>query len=90
MSSLERHAWLSAKRFWMPGSTTSLSGRRGSRPLSAPKTMIGRSSCSNPPKNLEDKHKSALDALIADSAAQLKRLISDLAAASAAMVDLDW
>jgi chromosome segregation ATPase len=40
-------------------------------------------------KEQEDKHKAALDALTTDSAAQLKKLADDLAAASTAMVDLD-
>ena len=40
-------------------------------------------------KELEDKHKAALDALTANSAAQLKKLADDLAAASTAKVDLD-
>ena len=38
---------------------------------------------------MEDKHRAALDALAADSAAQLKKLTEDLAAASAAKTDLD-
>jgi hypothetical protein len=40
-------------------------------------------------KELEDKHKAALDALAANSAAQLKKLADDLAFASTARVDLD-
>nr|XP_020171155.1 autophagy-related protein 11-like [Aegilops tauschii subsp. strangulata] len=41
-------------------------------------------------KELEDKHGAALDALIADHAAQLKKLTEELDAASAAKTDLDW
>ena len=40
-------------------------------------------------KELEDKHKAALDALAADSAIQLKKLADDLVAASTAKTDLD-
>ena len=40
-------------------------------------------------KDLEDKHGVAMDAIAADSAAQLKKLTDDLAAASAAKTDLD-
>ena len=40
-------------------------------------------------KELEDKHGAALDALAADSAAQLKMLTDDLAAGSTAKTDLD-
>nr|XP_020177122.1 myosin-11-like [Aegilops tauschii subsp. strangulata] len=40
-------------------------------------------------KELDDKHKATLDALIANSATQLKKLADDLAAASSAKADLD-
>ena len=40
-------------------------------------------------KELEDKHITDLDALSVDSAAQLKKLADDLAAASIAKTDLD-
>ena len=40
-------------------------------------------------KDLEDKHKAALDALSLDSTAKLKKVADDLAAVSAAKNDLD-
>ena len=40
-------------------------------------------------KELEDKHKAALDALTANSATQVKKLADDLAAASTAKTDLE-
>lgn len=40
-------------------------------------------------KDLEDKHKAALDTLSLDSAAQLKKVVEELAATSAAKSDLD-
>jgi chromosome segregation ATPase len=40
-------------------------------------------------KDLEDRHKAALDTLTLDSAAQLKRITDDLAAASIAKADLN-
>ena len=40
-------------------------------------------------KELEDKHKAALDAFSIESAAQLKKIADDLATASTAKPDLD-
>ena len=40
-------------------------------------------------KDLEDKHEAALNAVVADSAALLKKLVDDLAGVSAAKTDLD-